>query len=161
MVQKVLVFEPEKCVGCRLCEEWCAVHHFGVVNPAKSCIKITRHHETQVDYGIICHQCVDAPCIAACKFDALSRDPLTDAIIVDKVKCIGCRACIRKCPYAAPSMYPGEKYVIICDLCGGDPQCVSHCPEQAVQYIRRDLADRVYRSVVVNKSAKQQQKEAK
>jgi carbon-monoxide dehydrogenase iron sulfur subunit len=95
---KVLDFEPSKCVGCKICEQWCSVSHYKVVNPAKSRIKITRHHHSQVDYATICHQCVDAPCIAACKFDALTRDPETNAIIVDNEKCIGCRACIRKCP---------------------------------------------------------------
>ena len=153
MQPKVLDFEPKKCVGCRLCEQWCSIHHFGVVNPAKACIRIIRHHETQIDYAVYCRQCVDAACIKSCKFDALTRDPETLAIIVDNEKCTGCRACIRKCPYASPSMYPGEKYVIICDLCGGDPQCVKHCPEQAIQYPERHKSDRVFKSVIVKEEA--------
>jgi len=61
MRKKVLVFESSKCIGCRICESWCSISHFGVINPAKSCIKITRDHEKQLDYATICHQCPGAP----------------------------------------------------------------------------------------------------
>jgi Fe-S-cluster-containing hydrogenase component 2 len=46
-------------------------------------------------------------------------------------------------------MHPEEKYVLICDLCGGDPKCVRHCPEKAVQYLERGKSERPYRSVLV------------
>jgi len=153
MTQKVLVFEQSRCIGCRLCEQWCSITHFDVVNPAKTCIKISRDHRNQLDMGIICHQCADAPCVASCKFDALSRHPETGAVMVDPDKCTGCRMCVRACPHGAVSMHPEEKYVLICDLCGGDPQCVKHCPEQAVQYLEPGKADRPYRSALLKNRA--------
>ena len=57
------------------------------------------------------------------------------ALKVDPMKCTGCRVCIRKCPYASPSMYPGEKFVIICDLCGGNPRCVAACEPKALGFV--------------------------
>jgi len=42
MNQKVLVFEPKKCIGCRLCEQICTLTHFKVTNPKKSRIRIIR-----------------------------------------------------------------------------------------------------------------------
>lgn len=42
MNRKVLVFEPKKCIGCRLCEQVCVMNHFKVTNPAKSRIRIIR-----------------------------------------------------------------------------------------------------------------------
>ena len=155
MNQKVLVFEPTKCVGCKICETWCSVTHYNVNNPAKTCIKIIRDHEKLMDYGIICHQCVDAPCIKSCKFDALSKDVKTGAILVDKDKCTGCRKCIRACPYGAPSMHPEEKLVLICDLCKGVPQCVANCPEQAIQYLERHKAERPYRSKIAENAGRE------
>lgn len=154
MMQKVLVFEPEKCVGCKICEAWCSISHYNVINPAKTRIKIIRDHETLMDYGIICHQCVDAPCIKSCKFGALHKDKKTGAVIVDEEKCVGCRKCIRACPYGAPLMHPEKKSVLICNLCNGNPQCVQHCPEQAIQYLNRHKAERLYRSVIVEDAAK-------
>jgi carbon-monoxide dehydrogenase iron sulfur subunit len=138
---KTLVFIEEKCVGCRICESWCSLVHFGVVNPARSCIIITRRHETQTDTAVYCRQCADAPCIPACrKYGALSRDEKTGAVIVDREKCVGCRACIKACPYGAPVLLPGGKKVTICDLCGGSPSCVEHCPEGAIQSLEPETA---------------------
>lgn len=153
MTQKVLVFEPNKCIGCRLCEQWCSFSHFEVTNPSKARIHITRIHTTQIDIANYCHQCFSAPCIDSCKFDALNKDEKTGAIIVSEENCVGCRMCIHECPFAAPSMYPNGKYVLICDLCGGDPECVKHCPEKAIQYLEYGKADRIYRSVFTEKLA--------
>ncbi len=154
MKEKVLVFETMKCTGCRICEQWCSLGHFGAAAPSLSRITIIRDHATQIDNGIICHQCIDAPCVTSCKFGALGRDEATGSIIVDLDKCNGCRRCIRACPHGAIRMHPDEKYVLICDLCGGDPACVRHCPEQAVQYLERGKAERPYRSALVRGRAK-------
>jgi Fe-S-cluster-containing hydrogenase component 2 len=51
-------------------------------------------------------------------------------------------------------MYPGEKRVMICDLCGGDPQCVAHCPERAIQYVSPEEADHLYKTALVKEAAR-------
>ena len=33
-------------------------------------------------------------------------------------------------------MHPREKHVVICDLCGGDPQCVKVCREGSWNVLR-------------------------
>ena len=132
MNQKVLVFEPKKCIGCRLCEQMCVMTHFEVTNPKKSRIRIIRDDEKQLDSAIYCHSCVDAKCIEACEFDALSRDSETGAILVNEGNCVACNKCIEECPYDHPIMHPSEDYVLICDLCSGSPACVEICPENAI-----------------------------
>jgi len=154
MKTKVLVFEPKKCIGCRLCEQVCSMTHFGVTNPTKSCIRILRDHNSQLDLATYCHQCIDAPCIKACNYEALSRDSTTNAIIINDENCVGCRNCIHDCPYAAPSMLSEKNVVIICNLCGGDPACVEICPEHAIQYLDLEKAANIYKSIYVEELAK-------
>lgn len=147
MKKKVLVFEPKKCIGCRLCEGYCAMTHYGVNNPSKSCIRIIRNHEKQLDIAIYCHQCVNPPCVGACKFDALNVDSETGAIVVNEDNCTACRMCIEECPYAVPSIHQDNNIIMICDLCGGDPKCVEICPENAIQYLEIHKADNIYKSM--------------
>jgi len=108
--------------------------HFKVTNPSKSRIRIIRDDENQLDQATYCHNCVDAKCIGACDFSALSRDPETNAILVSEKECVGCRKCIEDCPFAHPVIHPNENYILICDLCKGNPECVDICPEKAIQY---------------------------
>jgi Fe-S-cluster-containing hydrogenase component 2 len=161
MSQKVLVFEPQKCIGCRLCEQLCVLTHHGVINPAKARIRIIRDHDAQLDIATYCHQCKNAPCINACQFDALSRDLSTNAILVDEEKCVGCRQCIQECPHAAPSMHPEKKVVLICDLCEGNPKCVEICPEHAIQYLDIQKANNIYKSIYTKEIAENMIQEEK
>jgi len=153
MKKKVLVFEPNKCIGCRLCEQYCTMTHYGITNPSKSRIRIIRNHEKQIDIAIYCHQCIDPFCVKACDFDALSVNPKTGAINVEEHNCVGCRKCINECPFAVPSIHPNKNIVIICDLCGGSPKCVEICPENAIQYLEIHKADNIYKSIYSNKLA--------
>jgi Fe-S-cluster-containing hydrogenase component 2 len=154
MNRKVLVFEPKKCIGCRLCENYCSFIHEGVINPAKARIRIIRDHETQIDLATYCHSCFDAPCIKACNFDALSRHLETNSIQVSTEECVGCRKCIEECPFVAPSMDPTGEYVYICDLCNGDPECVKICPEEAIHFVDVARANNIYKSIFVEEMAK-------
>jgi len=67
--------------------------------------------------------------VKACPSEALSISPETEAVIVDREKCTACGLCIEACPGDVPYIHPAEKYAVICDLCGGDPQCVKACSE--------------------------------
>ncbi|WP_051533914.1 4Fe-4S dicluster domain-containing protein [Desulfitibacter alkalitolerans] len=136
---KVLVANTKKCIGCRICEQWCSISHFGVLNPKKSRIRVSRNHDDFINELFVCRQCEDKPCIDECpdKIKALSMDEEFRRINVNEEECIACKKCAKVCPYGAINVHPTEKYVIICTLCNGDPQCVKHCPEQALEYIER------------------------
>lgn len=146
---KVLVADKEKCIGCRLCEQWCSLTHFGVTNPAKARIRITRLEEKGIDVPTICHQCTKAACIASCPTGALERNSKTGAVKLTKDKCTGCRLCMEACPHGAVGMHPTDGYVLICDLCHGNTKCVENCPEGALQYIDVSSVDGVYRTKAI------------
>ena len=141
MTTKVLATYPDKCVGCRICEQWCSLHHGGAVNPALSRIIVHRDHRRCVNLPVACSQCIKAPCITACPVDALRRDPATGGLALDAPTCIGCRLCLEACPRGVIRMDPEAGVPLVCDLCGGDPRCVSHCAEDAVQYLELDCVD--------------------
>jgi carbon-monoxide dehydrogenase iron sulfur subunit len=133
-MQQVLMVDYEKCTGCRTCEQVCAASHYGVVNPAKSCIRVVKWEQEGLYIPMICQQCEDAPCMKGCPVGAISRDPETDHVKVDYNTCIGCRTCVTVCPFGAMNYNPDEKKVFKCDLCGGDPQCVRFCDIKAVYF---------------------------
>jgi Fe-S-cluster-containing hydrogenase component 2 len=43
--------------------------------------------------------------------------------------------CITACPFGVISLHPEKHVAIKCDLCGGDPECVKHCPTGALKYL--------------------------
>lgn len=82
-----------------------------------------------VEVPHFCSQCHDYPCVEACPEDALSIDEKTSAVLVDRDLCTACGLCINACPGSVPFLHPGDGKVAICDLCGGDPECVKVCHE--------------------------------
>lgn len=121
----VLVNYPA-CTGCRLCEIACSLRHEGVVWPAASRVTVYEFYPG-APVPHLCVQCPDYPCVSACPTKALSVDGATGAVLVDPSLCTLCRRCIEACPGRVPRVVPGKSYVLICDLCSGDPACVREC----------------------------------
>jgi Fe-S-cluster-containing hydrogenase component 2 len=115
-----------KCSGCKKCEIACSLSHEGKIWPEASRIRVFMLTPT-AEVPHFCTQCQDYPCVNSCKFDALSIDEKTGAVIVNKEKCTACGLCIKACPGKVPHIHPTENYAIICDLCGGKPQCAKVC----------------------------------
>jgi len=120
--------DPSACSGCRRCELACSMHHEDWMWPEASRIRVFMPFPG-VEVPHLCAQCMDYPCVNACPVEALSTDPDTKAVIVDREKCISCGACIRACPGTVPYLHPGDNKATICDLCGGKPKCVEVCTE--------------------------------
>jgi Fe-S-cluster-containing hydrogenase component 2 len=67
--------------------------------------------------------------------EALSRNPVTNAVEVDDDICVGCKVCTIACPFGTINYNKDTGKVIKCDLCGGDPQCAEVCPTDAITYV--------------------------
>jgi len=59
---------------------------------------------------------------------------------IDAEKCTGCGQCVHVCPYGVATIDPASKKASICDLCGGEPECVKICPENALIYVDSEKA---------------------
>jgi len=135
--QKFLSVNPEKCVGCGICEFACSWEKEGVLNPLKSRIRIIRGPPF-IHLAVTCRQCEDTPCIRACPRDALFQSEETGAILVDDAKCDGCKWCLEACEYGAIRYDGDADTVVICDLCDGSPKCKEMCPEEAIDFVAEE-----------------------
>jgi Fe-S-cluster-containing dehydrogenase component len=152
-VQRAILVDKGKCVGCYACVVACKLEHnlppYPVSPPVgepqgPELIRIhqvgpqMRDDEVQQHFeAIVCVHCLDAPCIVACPTSAIYKDLETGITLVDGDECTGCESCLEVCPYEAPQFYDGKLY--LCDLCihrlgeGRPTACEAACPAGAIQ----------------------------
>jgi carbon-monoxide dehydrogenase iron sulfur subunit len=135
--KRFLTVNPEKCVGCSICEFACSLEKEGTLNPTKSRIRIIRGPPF-IHLATTCRQCEDTPCVRACPKEALHQSEETGAILVDDEKCDGCKWCLEACDYGAIAYDEDAKTVRICDLCDGNPKCKEMCPEEAIDFVAEE-----------------------
>ena len=124
---KVLVFEPELCNGCRVCEETCSQTWFKEVNRDKSAIRILELEDRPGHYTAnVCNQCGE--CIDVCPTMAIRRDK-HGIVRIDKKLCVGCLACVGFCPILAMRVHPDYLVPFKCVACG---ECAKQCPTGAL-----------------------------
>lgn len=124
------------CTGCRLCQLACSKRNFGGFNPHLSLIKIISYPDHLSQHPVPCNQCRNPFCMTVCPARAISRDEATGAVVIDRKRCIGCGLCAKYCPLGVIIQEPEDKKYIKCDLCGGNPSCVSACPTGALELAR-------------------------
>ncbi len=150
---KLIVVDEERCLACRQCVLSCALAH----GEAESVVDAVVVGETltprvrvkasgDTNIPVHCLHCDDAPCMAACKVDAIGRVEADGPVLITADLCIGCRLCVKACPYGAIEMIGEGKTgkAVKCDLCserteaGLGPACVSACPTEAISYCELD-----------------------
>ena len=147
---KFIVVDEKRCLACRQCVISCALAHSdadSVIDAAvdgktlTSRIHLEATGETSVP--VHCLHCDDAPCMASCKVDAISRTEPDGPVLITADECIGCTLCVKGCSYGAVTMTvddDGKKKAVKCDLCvertavGDEPACVAACPTRAISY---------------------------
>lgn len=161
-ITRRVTFEPGRCVGCGTCRIACAVAH-SESGELVACLEETPAVEARLRFAppddvpesaesklvlLHCRHCADAACVAACKPEAMTQNEETGLVEVALDACIGCKVCIKQCPFDAVWMARGEeKAVVKCDLCvrrvldGGGPACVASCPTGALRFEEPGGAD--------------------
>jgi Fe-S-cluster-containing dehydrogenase component len=51
---------------------------------------------------------------------------------VDIEKCVGCGLCVEACVSGVIQLHPDQDFPLLCNLCGGDPECAKKCPTGAL-----------------------------
>lgn len=130
-----ILFDPGKCTGCGTCEMVCSLRNRSVIAPASSSIKMLRDGEKGKNFAIYCQHCRKPLCIEACPTRAIEKDE-NGIVSINKLFCVECGLCTLACPESAPLRDSKTGEINKCDLCGGDPLCVKHCPEKALTLTR-------------------------
>jgi class I fructose-bisphosphate aldolase len=132
---------PAMCTGCMLCVVACVASHdsgdYGL-NLARLRIDAGNrvgHHK--VMFCTLCKKCLDV-----CPTDALRWHPQSGAVELLVDKCTACDKCVEICPTqvivhsdTGIQIASGETldwYPVVCDLCGGEPECARICPTGAI-----------------------------
>jgi anaerobic carbon-monoxide dehydrogenase iron sulfur subunit len=129
---KALVTIAERCTGCHRCEMWCSMKHKGVINIERAAIHVLRR-EPSIDDPAVCLQC--GVCTGSCPQELIKRNRKTGAVEIDTKKCTLCGHCVLSCPYGMITIDPIDRHAVKCDLCGGEPECVKHCREEAILWV--------------------------
>jgi carbon-monoxide dehydrogenase iron sulfur subunit len=151
--EKVLVHDHTICTGCMRCMTTCSTYNNGSTSLTKARLQIVRHEGhaiTRMDevdelifQPMICQQCDKPRCQEFCPTHAIDRNPETRAMVINYDRCIGCRLCMAVCPFGAMRYDSSRRRVFKCELCEGDPQCVKLCPQEALQFLPKDVANTV------------------
>ena len=124
------------CSGCRRCEVSCAFFHEERVSRRMSRIKVVKIEDKGIDVPVVCQQCQERYC-TKCPESAITVGDMGE-IVVDLERCTGCGVCEKQCPIGAIEMF--DEKPLVCDLCGGDPQCVRECVLGAIIFEPRVMA---------------------
>jgi electron transport protein HydN len=153
-MNRFVIADPNKCIGCRTCEVACALAHpigdgiAQVLTPAnfKPRLKLVRN--LKITAPVQCRQCENAPCVNSCPTKALVYRAGTVQLLQER--CIGCQTCVIACPFGVMdvinvpvrqqnlgplSVRASVSAAHKCDLCidlPSGPACIPACPTKAL-----------------------------
>ena len=139
-MNRMILVNLEKCVGCRNCALACSFKNAGMFGLARARIGTIWIPKIGMNVPMVCQHCTKPLCMDVCPVGAISRDEETEAVVLNPDLCIGCKMCMIVCPFGGPRIEPETGIMIKCDLCGGDPECVKHCVYGALEFVSADEA---------------------
>ena len=132
----------ERCLGCHLCEFYCAFANSGETEMFKA-FRLNRNAVPRIqaegvngiNFAVPCRHCDDPLCMKNCIAGAISK---TDGVVkIDPGKCVGCFTCVLSCPYGRIVPDKDGHSALKCELCtanGGTPACVQNCINGAIVF---------------------------
>jgi Fe-S-cluster-containing dehydrogenase component len=173
---KAFIIDITRCNGCYNCQIACKDEHVGndwtpIAKPQPDTGQfwmrvqdIVRGQVPKVKMAYMhymCQHCADAPCIPACKSDAIYRRP-DGAVIIDPTKCAGQRNCLDACPYGIIYFNRDLNIAQKCTWCAHlldkgwkEPRCVDACPTGALKFgEEEDFKDIIAKAEILKPEAK-------
>ncbi|MBP1724990.1 MAG: putative anaerobic dimethyl sulfoxide reductase, subunit beta [Deltaproteobacteria bacterium] len=140
-----LFHDSAKCIGCLSCEVHCKTNKKLPIGP-RLCRVLQVGPKMvnsipKVDFVFMpCYHCDRPWCVAACPTGAMQKRAKDGIVFVDETLCVGCKACMRACPWGAPQWNPETGKAVKCDYCmdridaGLKPACVSKCVTHCLHF---------------------------
>ncbi len=137
--------DSKKCIACHACEVQCkAVHNIPVGATLGKIVvlgpKFVNGVPKMSSVFLPCFHCEEAWCLNACRKNAIQRRDKDGLVYIKEESCVGCKACIKACPWRIPQWNPETRKVVKCDMCmeridqGKEPACVAACPTGALEF---------------------------
>ena len=162
MAKKVFVIDIAKCNGCHSCQIVCKDEHVGndwtpIAKPQPEVgqfwLELTERvrgtvPKVKVAYRPhLCMHCDKAPCMESCKVEGALYKRDDGLVIIDAVKCTGCKNCVDACPYDVIFFNDDLNLAQKCTGCAHllddgwtEPRCADACPTMAIRFLDEDEA---------------------
>ncbi|MBE0428883.1 MAG: 4Fe-4S binding protein [Thermoleophilia bacterium] len=124
-----VLIRADLCDGCGDCVTACeraVAGNEGEPDSGGARIRIVNRQDAFLP--VLCHNCEEAPCVAAC-MTGCRRRGCSGFIETDYARCMGCGMCIMVCPFGAIAPVGDDHKARKCDGCTGmdTPACVIAC----------------------------------
>lgn len=157
MKQLGLMIDLNRCIGCKTCIVACrnahdlVDHEAAMPNEIPYYLRVESKREgTYPDISVTswvvpCLHCKNPPCVKACEAEAITKDPETGIVSIDREKCKGSRDCVEACPYDVIQFDESNNVAHKCDLCsdrvhmGQIPVCAEVCLTDAISFGEKEL----------------------
>lgn len=159
---KVFVHDVSICNGCYNCQIACKDEHVAndwtpIAKPQPEVgqfwLKLTETVRGQVPrvkvayIPVLCNHCDSAPCMPACPIKGAIYKRADGLVIINPVKCTGCKSCVDACPYHVIYFNEGLNIAQKCTGCAHlldsgwkEPRCVDACPTLALKFMEESEA---------------------
>lgn len=145
MSKYVITLDAKRCIACHSCEVHCKAKNrtppgvklgrlvsVGPVTLGGKPVMLTLYRP--------CFHCDRPRCVDVCPTKAMIRREEDGIVYVDQDLCVGCKLCIKACPWQVPQWDPAIRKVLKCDFCrdlvdlGEVPACVAGCTTHALSF---------------------------
>lgn len=125
-MKKLIVKNPESCVGCHSCETACAKAYYKTDAIEYAVLRVHTDGRGAGEVRV-CTQC--GICADICPVEAIHPNA-QGVFLIDRAVCIGCLACMDICPADVIAKSHDNDFATKCTACG---LCARACPQKVLE----------------------------